>query len=400
MNKTTYFFLCIFVCWVLKTLLIRKFIYLYSPHSTVNPYSQNVTILSKGYHIVLGLLYYPWVIMEQVEYKLYKNLLCVGRKNGIYTLRKVNCIPEDVLKRYDWVLPVEYNICNAVYYTCNICKEKGLEPNIYIKQRLLHHNARHKTCIIATEEPNQDVTVLKRKHSTIEERFAMNNIISSDCSDRDESFQYYNFSETKGDGAAYLVGNTIVGKINMYDSMENDDVTMHLLITKFVKTLSRIQRVEFAYIMEMLHDGYITKDVDEEKMEMSTFSGSGKTSLQTYLPKTDTELGNIYLVGIKSIVNNLPRPTIKLVHNHSYVSIRQCISHFLANGKVAHKISFLKPTTKRYITDSDMAISVARRGFDANEDVDPKDAMIILVLQWSDDFDPNMSINLIEEPYG
>ena len=208
------------------------------------------------------------------------------------------------------------------------------------------------------------------------------------------------FNVIKGNGAAHLVGNVIAGKTNTNESMKNDDVDMHLLIAKFVKTLSRIQRVEFAYIMEMLHDEYITKNVDKEKMEISTFSGSGKTSLQTYLPKTDTELGNIYLVGIKSIVNNLPRPTIKLVHNHSYVSIRQCISHFLANGKVAHKINSLKPTTKRYITDSDMAISVARRGFDANEDVDPKDAMIILVLQWSDDFDPNMSINLIEEPYG
>ena len=66
-------------------------------------------------------------MMEQVELILCKNPLCVGRQNGMYTLRKVNCVPEDVKKKYTWVLPVECNICNAVYCACNICSGKGLE---------------------------------------------------------------------------------------------------------------------------------------------------------------------------------------------------------------------------------------------------------------------------------
>ena len=80
-------------------------------------------------------------------------------------------------------------------------------------------------------------------------------------------------------------------------------------------------------------------------------------------------------------MNNLPRSNIEVVHTHSCVSIRQCISHFLANSKVAHKINYLKPTIKRYITDADMELSVTRRGCDINKDVDPTDAMIILALQ-------------------
>ena len=39
-----------------------------------------------------------------------------------------------------------------------------------------------------------------------------------------------------------------------------------------------------------------------------------------------------------------------------------------------------------------MILLAAKRGFDANKDVDPKDVMILLALQWSDAFDPNSSI--------
>ena len=57
-------------------------------------------------------------------------------------------------------------------------------------------------------------------------------------------------------------------------------------------------------------------------MEMSTFSGNSKTLIQTYLPKTDVELQNVYFVSKKSMENNLPRQKIKLVKNHSYISVR------------------------------------------------------------------------------
>ena len=80
--------------------------------------------------------------------------------------------------------------------------------------------------------------------------------IHEDSFDRQENYTYYDFNETKGDGAAYLVGNAMCGASNIYDHMDSDDITLHLLIAKFVKTLSRIQRVEFAFIMEMLFNYY------------------------------------------------------------------------------------------------------------------------------------------------
>ena len=74
--------------------------------------------------------------------------------------------------------------------------------------------------------------------------------------DRIETYNYYNFKENRGDAASFLVGNAICGTTNAYEFMKTDDITLHLLIARFVKTLSRIQRNEFALIMEMIDEKY------------------------------------------------------------------------------------------------------------------------------------------------
>ena len=94
----------------------------------------------------------------------------------------------------------------------------------------------------------------------------------------------------------------------------------------------------------------------------------------------------------KSIVSNLPRPNIEMFNDHSYTSLRECIAHFLASGKIAHPINLSEPRIKRYITDSNVAIAIAKRGYAVNNNVDKNDVMILLGIQWSDAFDPNSSI--------
>ena len=90
-------------------------------------------------------------------------------------------------------------------------------------------------------------------------------------------------------------------------------------------------------------------------------------------------------------MSNLPRPKIEIYHDHSYVSIRQCIAHFLACGNVAKPVNQLKPNKKRFITDSKVAVDITRRGYAVNKDIDKNDVMILLGLQLSDAFDPNSS---------
>ena len=190
--------------------------------------------------------------------------------------------------------------------------------------------------------------------------------------DRAESYKYFTYNEKYGKGPTSIVSNALFGTSNAYEHMNEDNITLHLLIAKFVKTLSRIQRVEFSYIMEILHDKY-----------QSTDKVQHATTIQTNFSTTDAELRSAYVEGKESIVNNLPRPDVLMFDNHSYISIRQCIAHFLASGKMPHDIKRQQPLTMSQITDSPAALAARECGYNVNKSVKAKDVIILLALQWS-----------------
>ena len=61
--------------------------------------------------------------------------------------------------------------------------------------------------------------------------------------------------------------------------MEIDDITLHLLIATFVKMLSRIQRVEFALIMEMLNSQFQNKSKGANKSKNKSTAIKKKINL-------------------------------------------------------------------------------------------------------------------------
>ena len=108
--------------------------------------------------------------------------------------------------------------------------------------------------------------------------------------------------------------------------------------------------------------------------------------------KSDAELRNIYITGKRSIVKNLPHPNVQLIDGHSYISIRQCISNFLACGKMPKKIKNGNQNCVSCITESKMAQAILHRAHTINSNVKPENVLTILGVQWSDAFDPNSSI--------
>ena len=348
-----------------------------------------------------------------------KNELCAGLKNNMTTVEKIN---DDSVRReskYFWAEPYKCNICGAIYYSCIICKKEEHKATLYKKSRLARHNAMH----IDYNHNNEKYDMKRKMNDTVftkQSLMKIDPVVNEGTFDRPESFKYFEFNEMKGDGAAYLVGNAMCGTSNVYDHMDSDDITLHLLVAKFVKTLSRIQRVEFAFIMEMLLNHYEKhKSVNEKNMPTTTemyvveaknnnevsnvikgpmdnssqlvLMQQKKRNLRVFFPTTDADIRNRYIIGKNSIVSNLPRPKIEIYHDHSYVSIRQCIAHFLACGNDAKPVEKLLPKTKRFITDSKIAHDIARRGYAVNKDIARNDVIILLGLQWSDAFDPNSS---------
>ena len=317
-----------------------------------------------------------------------KNKLCAGKRNGMSTLSKLKSTCSDIADRYTWATQYNCHICHASYFQCSKCDSDKLGNVMITKSRLPRHNSLHhkyeNTCSVTND--------LKRKYddtTNIGGGFTGN--ISENSFDRIETYNYYSFNELKGDGAAFLVSNALCGTSNAYEFMETDDITLHLLMAKFVKTLSRLQRVEFALIMEMLNDQYEGNSTNCTKSATKS-DAVKKKSLHTFIPNSDAQLRKRYISGERSIVKNLPLPNIQLIDNHSYVSIRQCIANFLASGKMPHKINTSKTNGVRCITESKMAKYVLDRAQKANSNVLPENIVTLLALQWSDAFDPNSSI--------
>ena len=232
-----------------------------------------------------------------------KNVICAGNKNKKFTLFKVTPIPGDVQSKYSWAKPYQCSICNATYYICQRCQLNKSVTSMFIKSRLRRHHLQHNEC----EQPElPKYRSTKRKHTNLD-NLSCNNLnitgignhmkepMSPYLFDRAESYKYFTYNEKYGKGPASIVSNALFGTSNAYEHMNEDDITLHLLIAKFVKTLSRIQQVQFSYIMEMLHDKH-----------QSTDEIQYATTVQTNFCKTDAELRSAYVEVKASIVNNLP----------------------------------------------------------------------------------------------
>ena len=111
----------------------------------------------------------------------------------------------------------------------------------------------------------------------------------------------------------------------------------------------------------------------------------------TRIPDSDANLRRWYTVGSHSILQNLPHPKIRIVDNHSYVSVKQCIADFLGKGYAPEKVGDVNIDRIKKIVDSPIVHQVYNRARNYNKGVDPSDLIVLMGLQWSDDFEPNGS---------
>ena len=112
----------------------------------------------------------------------------------------------------------------------------------------------------------------------------------------------------------------------------------------------------------------------------------------TSIPTTDSAMRRTYIVGTNSIITNFSRPKVKLISEHSYVSPRQCISHFLGSGKMPHNMKNTYCQKIRLLTESRVCKEVYKRACTANPNISREDLIVLIEITWSDDFDPNSSI--------
>ena len=107
----------------------------------------------------------------------------------------------------------------------------------------------------------------------------------------------------------------------MYRGVQNDDIILHLLIAKFTASLTRFQRIEFGFILEMLRGKYNktdhkqnTEQASKKRPVTSTLVDMG-SNIETRPPNSESNLRTWYTVGPYSIMKNLPYPKVNIIKN-------------------------------------------------------------------------------------
>ena len=104
-----------------------------------------------------------------------------------------------------------------------------------------------------------------------------------------------------------------------------------------------------------------------------------KKKIRTTIATHHSELDCQYLRGKFSIVQNLPRPAVIEIDDHSYCSVKQCIAYFLGKGYLPAMQLPNNAKQSEYIRQR-------AKNLYGN---DLENILIMTGVQWSDDFEPN-----------
>ena len=198
---------------------------------------------------------------------------------------------------------------------------------------------------------------------------------SNTCSySRSQSSKFFN-ALSLHNGSSYLVGLSQFGFAIPKNETDPEEVLLHVKIANFASKLSTTQCREFTDLLYLLHQFYQKK--------RSTWS--------TTIPLTPNLLYAQSLKGRNSIVTNLPYPEIKVLDDHAYVSIKDCIADILGFG-----FPLDSPVTSRaecmpveHLSQSAHANKILLNALKAYPD-DP-DVKVIWFNEWADDFEANNS---------
>ena len=205
-----------------------------------------------------------------------KNPLCFTVNGEKHTLLIHEGKRNSSMQKYFWAVEYKCPNCASIYYTCNICDKAVGNRNLLYRSSLYRHHGRHKNN--PSEGTVSNSKKLKMSHSLntskedkcdlmIEhEKEMITNVndlvprkdedgIVQDWYDRQETWHYFHLNNSKtrpNYGPSYLVGRALSETNYLHESMNCDDIMLNLLITKFVAKLSKSQRLEFAFILQML----------------------------------------------------------------------------------------------------------------------------------------------------
>jgi hypothetical protein len=125
-------------------------------------------------------------------------------------------------------------------------------------------------------------------------------------------------------GAAALVSNSQFEVTTAADHIPSSEVDMHMHIASLVSSLTRKQREDLATVL------YEAVNTTIARQGVSSLGNNPEW--RTKIPTCMKEIRNFYVRGKNAILPNLPKPSVTVISNHAYVSLKDCVADILGHG--------------------------------------------------------------------
>ena len=337
---------------------------------------------------------------QDINNRFCKNVLCIER-NKQANLLTAKTIPHKMISKYPWSQEFQCDLCHAKYYACSICYKHHQSNKLFLKGQLYRHAACHN--VNATNDNkrkhchfiSESIKKYRNDMNSIDNERNLNDGVTSECiktEKRELLVTKTNASDVSVNSTSVESASSLVAKANcgtglLQPLISNEDTMLHILLARFTSKITRYQRHDLCEIINLIKKKYSIRN-----NETSDYSGIQNISLD--LPINDACIRQTYLTGSNSIMKNLPIPSVKVVENHSYVSVRECLSNWLLFNNTPSYISNNNVThnTVERIGECKIAKQIYRRALKVNKNHPNEDIYCVLAIQWSDDFEPNNSI--------
>ena len=250
---------------------------------------------------------------------------------GLLKCDNCNSIPHGFKRdrKFDWALTLICDNCNTSIKICTICPsnrtqfktEKDIKRHIRLKS--------HKNNV-----KNQCILDLKREHYLNHGEKGISFINTNQGISNEESFKFlkekgleYFIHQERDQGNAYLLASTYFPENDAIEKVTSSDADFNILLGHFVYNLSSSMRTSFMEIVRGL------------KPYMLSSTENKPHPYAMRIPFVPSTLRSTYLEGKDSFFQNLPIPPISSYlsgegesENHSYCSLLDCLTHFLAFG--------------------------------------------------------------------
>jgi len=189
------------------------------------------------------------------------------------------------------------------------------------------------------------------------------------------NLSFFELEHLNGVGLASLVCNASFHVTEGSSHISEQEIKLHLNITRLLCLLTRGQRDDLGTIF-----GQLTTVLRR------THRGKDNDVLwSTKLPMSPKDIRSLYISGKQAIIPNLAQPSVSSLPNHAYVPLKECIADLLGHGLEFDTIDdSTLPQLVCNISDSWQAKQIFINA--CNNDVRK---LVLYVNEWSDAFEPS-----------